>query len=77
MATTVGLATQLRVQVGERLLRRNQIVEEFFSRESMRLAEACRSMSSRFVRGGGRLLAFDKGLTQPTRSMSRSSLFIP
>ena len=60
MATTVGLATQLRVQVEERLLLRNQIDEEFFSREAVRLAEACRSMSSRFVRGG-RLLAFGQG----------------
>jgi D-sedoheptulose 7-phosphate isomerase len=47
-------------QVAERLLLRNQIVEEFFSRETFRLAEACRSMSGRFVRGG-RLLAFGRG----------------
>jgi D-sedoheptulose 7-phosphate isomerase len=47
-------------QVAERLLLRNQIVEEFFSREAFRLAEACRSMSGRFVRGG-RLLAFGRG----------------
>jgi D-sedoheptulose 7-phosphate isomerase len=45
MATTCGLATQMASQVEERLLLRNQIVEEFFSREAFRLAEACRSMS--------------------------------
>jgi D-sedoheptulose 7-phosphate isomerase len=60
MATTCGLATQMASQVAERLLLRNQIVEEFFSREAFRLAEACRSMSGRFVRGG-RLLAFGRG----------------
>src|SRR5579864_4582194 len=56
MATACGLATQ----VEERLLSRNQIVENFFSREAPRLAEACRSMSERFLRGG-RLLAFGRG----------------
>ncbi|MGA8539954.1 MAG: SIS domain-containing protein [Terriglobales bacterium] len=35
-------------------------MEEFFSREAIRLAEACRSMSGRFLRGG-RLLAFGQG----------------
>ena len=56
MATVCGLATQ----VEERLLARNRIVEEFFSREAPRLAEACRSMSERFLQGG-RLLAFGSG----------------
>ena len=56
MATVCGLATQ----VEERLLARNRIVEEFFSREAPRLAEACRSMSERFLQGG-RLLAFGRG----------------
>jgi len=56
MATVCGLATQ----VEERLLTRNRIVEEFFSREAFRLAEACRSMSERFL-AGGRLLAFGRG----------------
>src|ERR1700685_206215 len=56
MATVCGLATQ----VEERLLARNQIVEDFFSREAFRLAEACRSMSERFLQGG-RLLAFGRG----------------
>jgi len=58
MATTSGLTTQ--AQIEARLLRRNQVVEEFFSREAARLAEACRSMAGRFVRGG-RLLAFGRG----------------
>jgi len=56
MATTYGLATQ----VEERLLSRNQTVEEFFSREANRLAGACRAMSERFLQGG-RLLAFGCG----------------
>ena len=34
--------------------------EQFFSREAPRLAEACREMSERFLRGG-RLLAFGRG----------------
>jgi D-sedoheptulose 7-phosphate isomerase len=60
MATVLGLATRMASQIEERLLARNQIVEEFVSRESFRLAEACRSMSERFVQGG-RLLAFGRG----------------
>jgi len=56
MATACGLAGQIE----ERLLERNQIFEEFFSREARRLAEACREMSERFLRGG-RLLAFGRG----------------
>lgn len=56
MATVCGLATQ----VEERLLTRNRIVEEFFSREAPRLAEACQAMSERFLKGG-RLLAFGGG----------------
>jgi D-sedoheptulose 7-phosphate isomerase len=56
MATVCGLAAQ----VEERLLTRNRIVEEFFSREAPRLAEACQSMSERFLKGG-RLLAFGRG----------------
>jgi D-sedoheptulose 7-phosphate isomerase len=54
------LASRTRVRIEESLLRRNQLVEDFFSREAPRLAEACRSMSDRFVRGG-RLLAFGRG----------------
>src|SRR5271170_7272643 len=52
--------SSLAAQIEERLLMRNEIVEGFFSRESTRLAEACREMSERFLRGG-RLLAFGRG----------------
>src|SRR5580692_11711535 len=51
---------QLAAQIEQRLLARNQILESFFSREAPRLAEACREMSDRFLRGG-RLLAFGQG----------------
>ncbi len=54
--TRAGLTSQ----VEERLLHRNRLVEEFFSREAYRLAEACRSMAERFL-AGGRLLAFGRG----------------
>ena len=56
MATDVALSTQ----IGLRLLARNQIIEAFFVSEARRLAEACREMSERFLRGG-RLLAFGRG----------------
>jgi D-sedoheptulose 7-phosphate isomerase len=48
------------IQVEESLLARNQLFEDFFAREARRLAEACREMSERFLRGG-RLLAFGRG----------------
>jgi len=51
---------QLAAQIEQRLLARNQILESFFAREAHRLAEACREMSNRFLRGG-RLLAFGQG----------------
>jgi D-sedoheptulose 7-phosphate isomerase len=51
---------ELATQVEERLLERNRLCESFFSREAQRLAEACREMSERFLRGG-RLLAFGRG----------------
>ncbi len=60
MATVGTPTSQLTSLVEERLRARNQIVEEFFSREAVRLAEACRSMSERFLTGG-RLLAFGRG----------------
>jgi D-sedoheptulose 7-phosphate isomerase len=60
MATACQLTIQMASQIEDRLLRRNQINEEFFSREAVRLAEACRSMSERFL-AGGRLLAFGRG----------------
>jgi len=50
----------LTAQIEHRLLARNQVLESFFDRESLRLAEACREMSERFLRGG-RLLAFGRG----------------
>ncbi len=56
MPMTMDLATR----VEEALLARNQVYEEFFAREASRLAEACREMSARFLRGG-RLLAFGRG----------------
>ena len=46
--------------VEERLIERNRLCEAFFAREAPRLAEACREMSDRFLRGG-RLLAFGRG----------------
>jgi D-sedoheptulose 7-phosphate isomerase len=56
MPTAYKLATEIE----ERLLERNKLFECFFSREAPRLAEACREMSERFLRGG-RLLAFGRG----------------
>src|SRR5271156_4461855 len=53
-------ASQLGARIEERLLARNEIIEGFFSRESLHLAAACREMSERFLRGG-RLLAFGRG----------------
>ncbi len=47
-------------RVDERLLARNDLFERFFAQEAERLAEACRSMSERFL-AGGRLLAFGSG----------------
>jgi D-sedoheptulose 7-phosphate isomerase len=51
---------RLTSQIEDRLLVRNDITENFFAREARRLAEACREMSERFLRGG-RLLAFGRG----------------
>src|ERR1700739_3144184 len=56
MATKCHLAAQIE----QRLLARNQILDSFFAREAHRLAEACREMSDRFLRGG-RLLAMGQG----------------
>jgi D-sedoheptulose 7-phosphate isomerase len=56
----MATACKLTSQIEERLLERNQLFEDFFSREAPRLAEACREMSERFLRGG-RLLAFGRG----------------
>jgi D-sedoheptulose 7-phosphate isomerase len=51
---------ELTAQIEQRLLGRNQLLESFFAAEAPRLAEACREMSERFLRGG-RLLAFGRG----------------
>jgi D-sedoheptulose 7-phosphate isomerase len=56
MVNTCDLTTA----VHDQLLERNRIFEDFFTRESHRLALACREMSDRFLRGG-RLLAFGRG----------------
>ncbi len=61
MITAGKFSTQvLSTQIEERLLARNQIMETFFAHEAPRLAEACREMSERFLKGG-RLLAFGRG----------------
>lgn len=61
MTTASKISTHaLATQVESRLLARNPIMEAFFSREAPRLAEACREMSERFLKGG-RLLAFGRG----------------
>ena len=56
METAYSLAEQIET----RLLLRNEIFEHYFSAEARRLAEACREMSERFLRGG-RLLALGRG----------------
>ena len=56
MATRCQLATEIE----GRLTARNLVYEDFFAHEAYRLAEACREMSERFLRGG-RLLAFGRG----------------
>src|ERR1700739_476979 len=56
MATKCHLAAQIE----QRLLARNQILDSFFAGEAHRLAEACREMSDRFLKGG-RLLVFGRG----------------
>jgi D-sedoheptulose 7-phosphate isomerase len=56
----MSMAIDLATRVEEALLTRNRVYEDFFAREAPRLAEACREMSERFLRGG-RLLAFGRG----------------
>src|SRR6202451_2355466 len=70
MATDCQLATQIE----QRLLARNQVLESFFAREAYRLAEACREMYDRFLRGG-RLLAFGQG-PYPTDAQHVSVEFV-
>jgi len=57
---TVSTAARITSLIEEQLLLRNTITGNFFAREARRLAEACREMSERFLRGG-RLLAFGRG----------------
>jgi D-sedoheptulose 7-phosphate isomerase len=47
-------------QIAERLLSRNQLLEDFFAAHAHDLAVACQEMAQRFLRGG-RLLAFGRG----------------
>jgi D-sedoheptulose 7-phosphate isomerase len=51
---------QWTTQIENRLLERNRVFDSFFAAQANRLAEACREMSERFLRGG-RLLAFGQG----------------
>jgi D-sedoheptulose 7-phosphate isomerase len=60
MNTSAQTTCQLSTYVEERLHTRNRLTESFFSREAIRLAQACRSMADRFEQGG-RLLAFGRG----------------
>src|SRR3954452_12434480 len=52
--------SQLASRIESALHARNEVCAAFFSRESERLAVACREMSERFLKGG-RLLAFGRG----------------
>ncbi|HET9726623.1 MAG TPA: SIS domain-containing protein [Gemmatimonadales bacterium] len=54
------IASERPVRVADRLSARNRLFERFFEREALRLAQACREMSERFLRGG-RLIAFGRG----------------
>lgn len=54
------ISSALAAQIEERLLTRNQVMEDYFMREALPLAAACREMSERFLKGG-RLLAFGRG----------------
>ena len=56
----LAVPTELAADVAKRLLHRNRVCEDFFSREASRLAQTCRAMSERFLLGG-RLLAFGRG----------------
>src|SRR5579863_1852134 len=56
MLTDVDLTRQ----ISERLLERNQLLEDFFAQHAHSLALACQEMAQRFLRGG-RLLAFGRG----------------
>jgi D-sedoheptulose 7-phosphate isomerase len=53
-------ACELAIDISARLLERNRLFGDFFSREARPLALACQAMAKRFEHGG-RLLAFGKG----------------
>jgi hypothetical protein len=72
---TEGVASKLASQIEERMGERNQLFEFFFAREAPRLAEACREMSERFLRGDFSPLDADPMLRM--RSMCPWSSFIP
>ena len=54
------IATNVTARIQARMEERNAVCEAFFAREAGRLAETCRAMSERFLKGG-RLLAFGRG----------------
>ncbi len=54
------IASSVTARIQARMAERNAVCEAFFSREAGRLAETCRAMSERFLKGG-RLLAFGRG----------------
>lgn len=56
----MAIGCQLATEIEGRLAIRNLVYKDFFAHEAFRLAEACREMSERFLRGG-RLLAFGRG----------------
>jgi D-sedoheptulose 7-phosphate isomerase len=66
------IATNVAARIQARMEERNAICKAFFAREARRLAETCRAMSERFLKGG-RLLAFGRGRMRPMRSMCRWS----
>ncbi len=55
-----SVVTHLATRIEDALVARNPVFDLFFAREALRLAEACREMSERFLRGG-RLFAFGRG----------------
>src|SRR6202051_2149568 len=56
----MAMRCEMGTQIEQKLLARNVIFEKVFAQEAYRLAEACREMCERFLRGG-RLLAFGRG----------------
>jgi D-sedoheptulose 7-phosphate isomerase len=54
------IASSVAARIQARMEERNAICDAFFARQAGRLAETCRDMSERFLKGG-RLLAFGRG----------------